>query len=177
MPKTNKINRNYFIERKVQIIVAFAYLIATLAIYFLDFGFWALIPAFFFVAFTADLIRDKKFHKIFIHWLDKNPNAKIFIYSSKKQDVEIIEGALLSTFQDNILVVKNDNAKITGDITRTIYFQLHQLMTIKDLPLLISFTNDEWSKKSLKEYFDRYKSKNINQAELLEYVSEALHKA
>ena len=170
------INRHYLHGKKNEILTTLVCLIVTLILVYIGFNYLALIPAFFFLAFAVNLIRRKKYHQKMIDWLDENPDAQLFIYSSKKQYIDTIENEILPKLDDSVFVVKNDNAKITGDVPRAIYYELHQLMTLKDLPLLLSFQGDEYNKESLKKHFDRYKNKDITQTELLTVIVDKMQK-
>jgi len=170
------INRHYLHGKKHYILTTLGFLIVTLSLLLLGFYFLALIPAFFFLVVAANLIRGKKYHKRLMDWLDENPGAQIVIYSSKKQYINIIEHEILPKLDNSVFVVKNDNAKITGDLPRVIYYELHQIMILKDLPLLISFQGDAYNKESLKKYFDRYKNKDITETELLAVFFDKMQK-
>lgn len=170
------INRHYLREKKNDVLTTLGCLIVTLILLFLGFYYLAIIPAFFFIAFAANLIRGKKYHKRLMVWLDENPDAQLFIYSSKKQYIDILEHDILPKLDNSVFAVKNDNAKITGDLPRVIYYELHQTMRLKDLPLIISFQGDEYNMESLKKHFDRYKNNDITQTELLTVIVDKMQR-
>lgn len=148
------IERNYL--RKTTIWIALLMLIPiTLSLVCFEHPFWGILTGIFSIAFLIHFVRGYVFHKELINWIDNNSDAILFIYGSKRKTITFIEEDLIPVLPERVVVVKNDNAIITGMLKRSIYRELYETIQIGNLPLIISFNGCHYRKESFKYLFSQ----------------------